>query len=426
MTYPEALEFLYGLELFGVKLGLENITKFLQRLKNPQKHFRAIHVAGTNGKGSVASILESILVEAGYRVGKFTSPHLYDFKERFHINKKKVDQQKIADFISAHHEYIKGTRTTFFETCTGFAFDLFRSEKVDWAVVEVGLGGRLDATSLVEPDLTVITKIASDHTKTLGDTITKIAYEKCGILKQGVPVVTSAEHPDALAVIEQRSSEMNVPLYRLESSQKLKLKAMSQVHIDFSYNPNSVGPLDYRSNLVGYHQAENCALALLGIYVLERDGLVMSQGAKLEGLKQVFWPARMQYINAQPALLLDCAHNPDGVERMVASLEHIYPGRKFNIVAGMLRRPDFPQIFETLKRVANLVILTIPEHSSRAPQPEPLAREAIDSRLNFKLIEDVLEAYHYCRKITAPEDLMIVFGSHFSVGRIMKYENIPT
>ncbi|MBD3381211.1 MAG: hypothetical protein GF404_03335 [candidate division Zixibacteria bacterium] len=426
MTYPEALEFLYGLELFGVKLGLENITNFLKRLDNPQKSFRAIHVAGTNGKGSVASILESILVEAGYRVGKFTSPHLYDFKERFHINKKKVDEQKIADFISAHHEYIKGTRTTFFETCTGFAFDLFREQKVDWAVVEVGLGGRLDATSLVEPDLTVITKIASDHTKTLGDTIAKIAYEKCGILKQGVPVVTSAEHPDALEVIDQRSSEMNAPLYKLKPSEKLKLKAINPDLTEFSYSPNSVGPCDYSSNLIGLHQAENCALALLGIYVLERDGLVVSEKSRRDGLNKVFWPARMQFVNTQPDLVLDCAHNPDGVERMVASLEQIYPGRKFNIVAGMLRRPDFPLIFETLKRVAKLVILTIPEHSGRAPQPESLAREAIESRLNFKLIEDVLEAYRYCQKITASEDLMIVFGSHFSVGRIMKYENIPT
>jgi dihydrofolate synthase/folylpolyglutamate synthase len=426
MTYPEALEFLYGLELFGVKLGLENITKFLKRIDNPQEHFKAIHIAGTNGKGSLASIFESILVEAGYKVGKFTSPHLYDFRERFHIDKHKVEQDRIAEFISDHHGYIKGTRTTFFETCTAFAFDLFRKESVDWAVVEVGLGGRLDATSLVEPDLTVITKIASDHIKTLGDSIAKIAYEKCGILKSGVPLVTSVEHPEAVKVITDRAAQKNVPVYHLDSKAKLILRNMSLSGIDFSYSPNSVGPHDYTSNLTGLHQAENCALALLGLYVLEQNGLKISDAAKLMGLNKIFWPARMQYIPRQPSLLLDCAHNPDGFASLAASVARMFPERKFNMLVGMLNRPDYPEIFATLKRIARLVILTIPENVSRAPQPEVLAREAIDSRLNFKLIPDVLEAYRYSREITEPDDILMVAGSHFSLGTIMKYENIPT
>lgn len=425
MTYREAIDFLYSLELFGIKLGLDNITRFLKRLDSPQKSFKGIHIAGTNGKGSVASIFESILHEAGYKVGKFTSPHLYDFRERFHINKQKVPEDFVAEFIGSHYQYIRDTRTTFFETCTGLAFELFRREEVDYGVVEVGLGGRLDATSLIEPELTVITKIAKDHTKTLGDTIAKIAYEKCGIIKKGIPVVTSSTDPEALDVIRRVAEEREAPLYCFLPENMVHILDMNIQRMDFNFSENSIPPRKYQGNLVGLHQAENYGLALLGLKVLQHRGLKISEDKYGNGLANVFWPARMQFVPGKPSMILDCAHNPDGFRALVKNIELLYPGRKFLMVVGMLRRPDYPEIFEELKKVSHKVILTVPD-AERAPEPEVLAREAIEARLNFKLIPNVLEAYKFAREHIVADDILIIAGSHFTLGEIMKYENIPT
>jgi dihydrofolate synthase/folylpolyglutamate synthase len=425
MTYPEALDFLFGLELFGIKLGLDNITKFLRRLGDPQNSLRGIHIAGTNGKGSVASIFEAILVAAGYKVGKFTSPHLYNFRERFHINKTKVDESFVADFIGENHEYIEGTRTTFFETCTGLAFEFFNREKVDWAIVEVGLGGRLDATSLINPDLTIITKLAIDHTKTLGATIEKIAYEKCGIVKPGVPLVTSSADAGALEVIKQVTTERSAPLYCLEANRMVQVLDVGIDRMEFSYSANSSAPRNYAANLTGDHQAENCALALMGLDILARDGLKLDDEAIQAGLNSVFWPARMQFVRGNPGMILDCAHNPDGIRAFVGSIQRIFPGRKFVLLLGMLRRPDYPEIFAEIKKIASRIILTIPDRD-RAPQPEALAREAIEAGLNFKLIVPVLDAYTYAREMVDSEDILLIAGSHFTLGEIMKSENIPT
>ena len=425
MTYPEAIEFLYSLELFGIKLGLENITKFLQRLDNPQNSFHAVHIAGTNGKGSVASMFESVLIECGYTVGKFTSPHLYDFRERFHLNKQKVSPEFVTEFISDHHQYIKDSRTTFFETCTGLAFEMFRRNKVDFAVVEVGLGGRLDATTLVRPDLTVITGIAKDHIKTLGDSIEKIAFEKCGILKQNVPLVSGAKHPDAMRVIEQLSIERGVQLHPADASNSVKVQNIAIDNMAFEYSVNSSAPKSYSTNLIGPHQAHNCAVVLKGIDILGQLGYTFDNDSLKRGLMNVFWPARMQFVPGNPNMILDCAHNPDGMKAFVETVEAVYPGKKMILLLGMLNRPDYPEIFELVKRISKMVVLTIPDHS-RAPIEEILAREAIESNLNFKLIPSVMEAYNYAQTLVEAEDILLVTGSHFMLGEIMKSEKIPT
>jgi dihydrofolate synthase / folylpolyglutamate synthase len=425
MTYPEALKFLYSLELFGVKLGLDNITKFLNRLGNPQNSFQGIHVAGTNGKGSVASIFESILVEAGFKVGKFTSPHLYNFRERFHINKRKVNEEFVTDFINSHKDYIKKSRTTFFETCTGLAFELFRQQKVDWAVVEVGLGGRLDATSLIKPDLTVITRIAIDHVKTLGNTLAKIAFEKCGIIKKGVPLVTSSSNPEALDVIRNVVDEREAPLYHVDSKRNVEMVQLDIHSMDFKFCPNSAPGKIFTSNLIGHHQAENCALVLKGMDILVEKGLKIDDDAIRAGLQNIFWPARLQYVEGKPGLILDCAHNPSGIQAFVRNIEKIFPGREFILLLGLLRRPDYPGIFSEIKKIAKMTILTIPDRD-RAPVPEALAREAIGARLNFKMIPPALEAFTYARKLVPSDDILLVVGSHFTLGEIMKSEKIPT
>jgi len=425
MTYPEALKFLFSLELFGIKLGLSNITKFLDRLGNPQDSFQGIHIAGTNGKGSVASIFESVLVESGFRVGKFTSPNLYNYRERFHINKKKVDEEFVADFIDAHKDYIKKSRTTFFETCTGLAFELFKQQKVDWAVVEVGLGGRLDATSLIKPDLTVITRVAIDHIKTLGDTLAKIAYEKCGIIKNGVPLVTSSSDPEALDVIRNVTTEREAPLYHIDSKKSVEMIKIDIHSMDFKYSPNSTSGKTYTSNLIGDHQAENCALVLKGMDILGERGLNITDDSRRAGLRNVFWPARLQFIEGEPSYILDCAHNPNGIRAFVRNIQAIYPGRKFILLLGMLRRPDYPEIFSEIKKIAKMTILTIPDRD-RAPVPEALAREAIDAKLNFKMIPPALESYAYARGMVPSDDILLIAGSHFTLGEIMKSEKIPT
>ncbi len=218
MRYNDAIEFILGLELFGIKMGLDNITRFLEHLGNPQNSFQSIHVAGTNGKGSVSSMLFAILKAAGYNAGMFTSPHLVDYRERVRTVRGVIDKRSLAEFVDGNRQFIKDARITFFEISTALAFWYFRKMKVDVAVIEVGLGGRLDATNVLKPKLSVITHIDYDHTKILGNSLTKIATEKAGIIKTGVPLVTGERRPELMAIFRDVCRERGTTLVKSAKS----------------------------------------------------------------------------------------------------------------------------------------------------------------------------------------------------------------
>jgi len=353
-----ALERLYRRDLHTIKLGLETQRHFLEALGNPQKSFRVIHVAGTNGKGSVCAIMASVLAAAGYKTGLYTSPHLVLFNERIRINGLAIEDRElleIMDHVDEHAEVAAqlpdGRDPTFFEYTTTLAFQHFKEKGVEIAVVETGMGGRLDATNVVDPMLSVITPIGLEHTQYLGTTIQQIAGEKCGIIKQGRPVLCGELCAEALDVVRQTSKERSAPLMlardmvrvtRMDTSwsgQKIRLETEN-----VSYRP-AVLPL------VGKHQMENCATAVGALQFLDEVGAItLEEGAVKKGIEKVTWPARFQLLSQEPIVILDAAHNPDGARVLLKALEDVgSSGRALALVGGFASDKDAVGFLNVLK-----------------------------------------------------------------------------
>ncbi|HZL78804.1 MAG TPA: folylpolyglutamate synthase/dihydrofolate synthase family protein, partial [Candidatus Limnocylindrales bacterium] len=305
MTYSEAIQFLYGLRLFGAKFGLENTFKLAALAGDPQDKLRFIHVAGTNGKGSTCAMLESIYRAAGLRVGLFTSPHLVSFRERIQVNRQLISEAEVIRLVEALRAANKENDAALFEFATVMALKFFAEQKCDLVIWETGLGGRLDATNIVTPLVSVITNIGFDHQQWLGDTLARIAAEKAGIIKPGMPVITATAAPEALAVIEKIAHEKNVPL---------KLVTVDDVQ---SWLTGTLAP-----PLLGEHQKLNAALALATVEMLQRQ-ISVSAEKICAGLAAVDWPGRLQLVTRTGGqkILLDGAHNADGAKALRAALE---------------------------------------------------------------------------------------------------------
>jgi len=422
MTYKEALDFLLNLELFGIKLGLSNIRKFLDRLGNPQNDVRTIHIAGTNGKGSVAAMIESMLVAGGCKVGKFTSPHLVDYRERFRINKIKIEPQFVADFVADHMAFIRKEQVTFFETATALAFQMFKDESVDYGIAEVGLGGRLDATNLLLPEVSSITRIAMDHLKVLGNSIEKIAAEKAGIIKKDVPVVTSANDPTALGVLESRCREMDTRLHRIEPIQDYRAIDVGLDSTDFEYRDLESGMMRLKTNLSGEHMVENAALALRTLEVLGEKHDDFNSGDYRKGLEDVYWKGRLHLVTGEPNLIFDVAHNPDGIGALADTLNRIFPDRKFRIVFGVLQRLDFDLLFRELSRFASKLHICSPK-TERAAVLEEIVGNAIAAKIDFTVVDDVASAFDSALSEMDKDDYLVVTGSHFTLGEVYRHIN---
>jgi dihydrofolate synthase/folylpolyglutamate synthase len=312
VNYSEAIQFLYGLQMFGANFGLENTLKLAALAGNPQTQLRFIHVAGTNGKGSTCAMLESIYRAAGLRVGLFTSPHLVSFRERIQVNRQLIPESELVRLVEELRATNKQNEATLFEFATVMALKFFAEQKCDLVIWETGLGGRLDATNIVMPLAGVITNIAFDHQQWLGDTLEKIAAEKAGIIKTGIPVVTATDEPSALAVIEKIARGKNAPLAIIGRDAVLR-------------RPDSAARCNYLS-LPGEHQKLNAALALVTVDVLQKQ-IPVSEGKIREGLQNVNWPGRLQLIEKPDGqkILLDGAHNIAGVEALRAALKYLLP-----------------------------------------------------------------------------------------------------
>jgi dihydrofolate synthase/folylpolyglutamate synthase len=271
MNYNEVLDYLYGMEKFGIKLGLENVSKFLSKLGHPQDSFDSIHIAGTNGKGSTVAIMETILSAAGYRVGAYTSPHLVDFRERIRINGRFIDKKYVTDFVGDNLKNIEKLNLTYFEVVTAMAFAYFSDEKIDIGLIETGLGGRLDATNVINPKVTVITNVATEHTKWLGFKIREIAKEKAGIVKPGVPVVTAAVNMDARRVIRQTCSERKSKLISVFDETQWIIKEITRDSTEMDIFTRSNKYYNLRLQLPGRHQLENAVAGLIALELLEEQ-----------------------------------------------------------------------------------------------------------------------------------------------------------
>ncbi|MBU1318021.1 MAG: bifunctional folylpolyglutamate synthase/dihydrofolate synthase [candidate division Zixibacteria bacterium] len=423
MKYSEAIGFLLNLELFGIKLGLTNITKFLDRLGNPQESYQTVHVAGTNGKGSTVAMIEAMLVENGYKVGKYTSPHLVEYRERFRINKQKLSEEYVAGFVADHKEFIRSERITFFETATALALQSFKDEQVDFGVVEVGLGGRLDATNVLMPAVSAITQIALDHLHVLGNTLEKIAAEKAGIIKEGIPVVTSATDETALAVLSRTAAERGSLMMRLIPDDHYRVIETAIGHTRFSYSSNGDKPIEYTTNMPGRHMAENASLALLALDTLHKSGAVDRVSANSQGLRNVQWPGRFHMIEGRRKQIFDVAHNPHGMKALADTLDSLFPGQRFVVVLGVLQRPDFEDFFAQLARFTRYLVICRPV-TDRAAEMEELVRNAIAFGLEFAVIEKSIEAYELAVERSGDDPNIVITGSHYTLGEIYAYLGI--
>ena len=431
MTYPEAIQFLYSLRLFGAKFGLENTFKLAALAGNPQEKLRFIHVAGTNGKGSTCAMLESIYRASGLQVGLFTSPHLVSFRERIQVNRQLISENEVVRLVAELQPLLKqfpaDHHPTFFEVVTVMALKFFAEQKCDLVIWETGLGGRLDATNIVTPLTSVITNIAFDHEQWLGDTLEKIAFEKAGIIKPGVPVVTAADEPEALAVIEKTARENDASLAKVGQASRLS---------PFENEKSETGATPVLL-LAGEHQKTNAALAMATVEILQNQ-IPVSDEAIRSGLAGVNWPGRLQLIQRPDGqnILLDGAHNVAGAKVLREALEGApasspanqrnnskHAGsetgapQKFTLILGVLQDKDWRHICGMLAPLAAR-IFTVPVSSERAADAHELAAACATANPSAKTVASA--SLSEALDKSAVGTFVVITGSLYLVGEALE------
>jgi dihydrofolate synthase/folylpolyglutamate synthase len=412
--YQKALRFIYNRQHFGIKLGLDNITRLSSWMGDPQEAYRTVHVAGTNGKGSTSSFIAGILQAAGYRVGLLTSPHLADYRERIRVNGKKISGHEIAKFVDDHRRLILKSEATFFETTTALAFWYFADKKVDWAVLEVGLGGRLDATNIVRPEVSVITNISYEHTNLLGKTIYKIAGEKGGIIKPQVPVVTGIcnNGNDAARRIREIGAERKAAIhFHTPSHYEYLWRTGDTLHI----KKGAFAGLKARVSLPGRHQVENAYLATRVAGVLAGKGFPISRQAVKNGLAASYWPGRFMTVSEKPKTIIDVAHNREGFTALVETLQRYYPGEKFHFLIGMVEKKKGPDCLRMITPLAKSISVAV-MRTFRSDDPYTLISRIKPTACPIRVYPDAVTAYKDLLKNSSLSDILIIAGSHFIMG----------
>jgi dihydrofolate synthase / folylpolyglutamate synthase len=442
MTYREALDWLYsfsdtertGAFVHDREDNLRRERALLAELGNPHLAYGVTHIAGTKGKGSTAAMLASVLAEAGIRVGLYTQPDLHTFRERIRVNGEAVRGDAVASLVPRMRDALRrvgdrqGTYITY-EVATALAFLLLREAAVDHAVIEVGLGGRLDATNVVEPSVTVITSISYDHMEVLGETLTEIATEKAGIIKPGVATVTTAQAPEALAVFERVCAE--------RGSQLIRVAPEGTAGAEYSYRDDGTtedaqwctvrGPHSTRAHLelglLGAHQLENAAGVVAAVDELRRRGWVIPEEAIRAGLRGTRWPARLQQVGWRPTIIVDGAHNADSLAKLGAALRRHFTWRRLIVVLGIMADKDRDGMARELAAIhPDLVIAT----SARSPRALPAqtfeaAVHAVEPALPVTTVAAVPEALVAAQEAAGEEDLICVTGSLYLAGEALRW-----
>ena len=349
MNYEQALEYIHSVNWAFCKPGLERITKLCAALGNPQEKLRFIHVAGTNGKGSTSAMLASVLQNAGYKTGLYTSPYIRTFCERIRVDGENIPKETLASLTERVRPIADAMedKPTEFELITALAFTYFTEQNCDVVVLEVGLGGRLDSTNVIQNTaLSIITGIDFDHTALLGNTIQEIATEKAGIIKQGRPVLFGGEEGEALDVIRAFALENNAPVYTVDRSSYCQREAtLGGTTFDYLHYT------DLRLSLLGAYQSYNATLVLTAIELLNRQGFAIDEGAVRKGLACVRWPARFELLSHEPIIIYDGGHNPEGVRAAVASIKTYFGSQRVNLLSGVMADKDRGEMIETMKPI---------------------------------------------------------------------------
>ncbi len=422
-AYRETIEYLFALQKHGIKLALANSERLMELMGRPEGRFKSVHVAGTNGKGSTSAFIASVLRAAGYRVGLYTSPHLVDFTERIRINGEPISEAKVVELARRVREgYERGAQSirsslnpTFFEVTTAVAFSYFAEEGVDLAVIEAGMGGRLDSTNVVTPLVSVITNIDLEHMEFLGNTIERIAAEKAGIIKPGIPVVTGATQPEAVAVIERVAADKgaHVLLRNRDFRAERLVSGREQV---FNYQGTNTAYKQLRLALPGGYQVENAALAVAAIERVRAAGVDVDEAALRSGLAQTRWEGRLERVAQNPDVYLDGAHNPASAKMLAGAVREMRPEyERVVLVLGILGDKDYRGIIAELVPLADHVIVTKPEYA-RAMDLSLLAAEARLLHGSVEPAATVALAIARARELASVGDLVLITGSLYIVG----------
>lgn len=420
MNLSEALDFIHATSWQGSRLGLERIGSLMELLGNPQKKLRFIHVAGTNGKGSVCAMLSEILTRAGYTTGLYTSPHLFRNNERMKVNGVDISDDELARLAEQVKPLVEkmGDPPTEFERITAMALLYFQQKHCDVVVLEVGLGGRLDSTNVIDaPDAAVITNIALEHTEVLGDTLEKIAGEKSGIIKPGADVILSAQTAEVEAVVRRTCEERGCAL-RVTDPKAEMLRSCGLDGQTLDYRDRR----DLRLRLIGDYQYKNAAVALDTVDVLrERRGYDIPESAVREGLAAVVWPGRFEVLQRDPLVLVDGAHNPDGVTELTKCLREYLPGRKMTLLMGVMADKDYADMICMMAPFANEFVAVTPESHRALPAEELRERIEALTGVSARCGGDVKSGLAMAMAGKGPEDIVCAFGSLYQVGEIRAY-----
>ena len=415
-AYQESVNHLYGLQKYGIKFGLSKTTNLLKSFGNPHKGRQYIHIAGTNGKGSVAAFIASILKETGLKVGLYSSPHLIRFTERFKINGEEISQNKAMELIEElRTAFSPEEPPTFFEATTAMALIYFARENTDLSIMEVGMGGRLDATNIITPLVSGITNIAMEHQDFLGKRLLDIAKEKAGIIKEGVDVITAVTQSSVIRAFETIARDKGAPLWRVGKEIRYRTTASG-----FHYSGLGLRLRGLRLGLTGMIQSRNAAVALGMIERLEEKGITPSEAEIRKGLRNTAWPGRMHIVGTSPTILLDGGHNPAALRALAHSIRNGFKYRRLVLVIGIMADKEINQMMRAIVPLADYLICTRPVYS-RAAEPDILMAKAASFGKPGEIAPFLTDALTRAKEMADPRDLIVVCGSLFTVGEALTY-----
>lgn len=411
-NYTQCLNEMFSLRRFGIKLGLDVISSVLNNLENPEKKFSCIHIAGTNGKGSIASALATILHASGSSVGLYTSPHLVKFNERICINNNQIsDKDIVTSYLAVKSACNSSREPTFFEYTTAMALYHFAKSGVDWAVIETGMGGRLDATNILNPELSIISNISLEHRSYLGNTIAQITGEKGGIIKKETPVITGVRQQSAINVLQQIAASQSAPLYRLGehfSVRRNKNNRFSYFGIDHHWK-------NLKTSLPGTHQVDNAALVLAACEILQQKNVPIPFETIKSSLETYKWPGRLEIIQSSPLIVIDGAHNLTAAKLLSKFLKESLSDKRITLIIGVLDDKPYEAILKSLLAHCSRIILTEPK-IDRSICPEKLYKTAKSMVNNTEIVPDVGNAVNHALDTTPSDEAICIAGSLYVVG----------
>jgi dihydrofolate synthase/folylpolyglutamate synthase len=424
MNYEDSIKWINSFQKFGIKLDLDRIKYIIKELGNPQNNYKIIHVAGSNGKGSVCNYLSSILSESGYKVGKYTSPHLQTINERIEINNKKISNNDFANITKTIKQIVdkmilKKGEPTYFELLTSISLQYFKEKKIDYAIIEVGLGGKYDATNIVNPIISIITNISLEHQNILGKKITEIAEQKAGIIKEKIPVFTAAKN-NSLKIIKQIAKDKKSNIYVINNSNYKRLK------VDIKNQKFQIKGLlkEYivETKILGKYQGENISLAIKSSEYLQQKDTNITEMSIIKGIKNSDNPGRMEIIKKEPLLLLDGAHNSKGIKLLIDTIKNDFKYNRLIIILAILKDKNIKTMIPPIIHQSDLIITTQSKNNRAldANQLEKIIKKN-NKKIIVKTINKIEEAIKYSFSTAKKNDLICITGSLYTVAEARDY-----